>query len=101
MTAQPRPSALVQPLDETPPLRHRIHEQLERLITTGSLAPGTRLVESELAQTLGVSSEKITPVGVIPAASTVRLSAWAITTAVVPCARSSSASRVPSVVNEV
>jgi DNA-binding GntR family transcriptional regulator len=55
MTVQPRPGALVQPLDEMPPLRHRIHQQLERLITTGSLAPGTRLVESELAQTLGVS----------------------------------------------
>ena len=55
MTAQPRPSALVQPLDEMPPLRHRIHAQLERLITSGSLAPGTRLVESDLAQTLGVS----------------------------------------------
>ncbi len=55
MTVRPRASDLIQPLDETPPLRHRIHEQLERLITTGSLAPGTRLVESELAQTLGVS----------------------------------------------
>ena len=55
MTAQPRPSALIQPLDETPPLRHRIHEQLERLIITGVLAPGVRLVESDLAQTLGVS----------------------------------------------
>lgn len=55
MPAQPRPSALIQPLDETPPLRHRIHEQLERLIITGVLAPGMRLVESDLAQTLGVS----------------------------------------------
>lgn len=55
MNAQPRPSALIQPLDETPPLRHRIHEQLERLIISGALAPGMRLVESDLAQTLGVS----------------------------------------------
>jgi DNA-binding GntR family transcriptional regulator len=55
MPAQPRPSALIQPLDETPPLRHRIHEQLERLIITGVLAPGMRLVETDLAQTLGVS----------------------------------------------
>jgi DNA-binding GntR family transcriptional regulator len=42
-------------LDETPPLRDRIYEQLEAMITSGAFAPGSRLVESELAQTLGVS----------------------------------------------
>jgi DNA-binding GntR family transcriptional regulator len=55
VTVQPGAGALIQPIDETPPLRHRIHEQLERLIISGALAPGTRLVESDLAQTLGVS----------------------------------------------
>lgn len=42
-------------IDETPPLRERIYEQLEAMITSGAFAPGVRLVESELAQTLGVS----------------------------------------------
>jgi DNA-binding GntR family transcriptional regulator len=42
-------------IDDTPPLRERIFEQLELLIISGSLAPGARLVEGELADTLGVS----------------------------------------------
>jgi DNA-binding GntR family transcriptional regulator len=42
-------------LDETPPLRDRIYQQLEAMITSGAFTPGSRLVESELAQTLGVS----------------------------------------------
>jgi DNA-binding GntR family transcriptional regulator len=42
-------------LDETPPLRERIYEQLEAMITSGAFTPGSRLVENELAQTLGVS----------------------------------------------
>jgi DNA-binding GntR family transcriptional regulator len=45
----------LQRLDQTPPLRQRIHEQLENLITTGAFPPGARLVEGELAQRLGVS----------------------------------------------
>jgi DNA-binding GntR family transcriptional regulator len=42
-------------IDETPPLRERIYEQLEAMITSGAFTPGSRLVESDLAQTLGVS----------------------------------------------
>jgi DNA-binding GntR family transcriptional regulator len=38
-----------------PPLRHRVYEQLEDLIVTGAFPPGSRLVEGDLAQTLGVS----------------------------------------------
>jgi DNA-binding GntR family transcriptional regulator len=45
----------MEPLTETPPLRHRIHGQLQKLITNGDLLPGTRLVEGELAAKLGVS----------------------------------------------
>jgi DNA-binding GntR family transcriptional regulator len=42
-------------LDEMPPLRERIYQQLEAIITSGAFAPGSRLFENELAQTLGVS----------------------------------------------
>lgn len=45
----------LEPLPEVPGLSHRVHAQLERLILTRVLPPGTRLVEGELAQTLGVS----------------------------------------------
>jgi DNA-binding GntR family transcriptional regulator len=45
----------LQPLDQAPPLRQRVHEQLESLITAGLLRPGARLVEGDLAQRLGVS----------------------------------------------
>jgi DNA-binding GntR family transcriptional regulator len=42
-------------LEEQLPLRHRIRLQLEGLITAGTLTPGTRLIEGELAERLGVS----------------------------------------------
>jgi DNA-binding GntR family transcriptional regulator len=45
----------VRPIEEQLPLRHRIRVQLEGLIMNGALPPGTRLVEGELAQRLGVS----------------------------------------------
>lgn len=45
----------LQRLDETPPLRERVHAQLEELITTGAFPPGARLVEGDLADRLGVS----------------------------------------------
>src|SRR5262245_10620454 len=45
----------VRPIEEQLPLRHRIRVQLEGLIMTGALPPGTRLIEGELAQRLGVS----------------------------------------------
>lgn len=49
------PGETLRRLEETPPLRERVHEQLESLIAAGSLRPGMRLVEGDLAQTLGVS----------------------------------------------
>lgn len=42
-------------LEQAPPLREQVHEKLEGLIVSGALRPGTRLVEGELAQRLGVS----------------------------------------------
>lgn len=45
----------LQPLEALPPLRHRVYDRLEELIVTGALVPGARLVEGDLAQTLGVS----------------------------------------------
>lgn len=45
----------LEPLPEVPGLSRRVHAQLEKLIVTRALPPGTRLVEGELAQTLGVS----------------------------------------------
>jgi DNA-binding GntR family transcriptional regulator len=55
MNGGSEPNELLRRLDDTPPLRERILEQLELLIISGSLAPGARLVEGELAHTLGVS----------------------------------------------
>jgi DNA-binding GntR family transcriptional regulator len=55
MTMDSPPVDALRRLDETPPLRERIHEQLELLIISGSLAHGSRLVEGDLADTLGVS----------------------------------------------
>jgi DNA-binding GntR family transcriptional regulator len=56
MSTYPRLEASnLQRLDQMPPLRQRVHEQLENLITTGVFGPGARLVEGELAQRLGVS----------------------------------------------
>lgn len=55
MTTHTRAADSVRPLDQAPPLRQQIHAQLESLITSGALPPGSRLVEGELAQRLGVS----------------------------------------------
>ena len=45
----------VRPLLQVPALSHRVHLSLEELIIKQVLPPGTRLVEGDLAQTLGVS----------------------------------------------
>lgn len=45
----------LEPLQQVPALRQRVHERLESLIITGALRPGDRLVETELAGRLGVS----------------------------------------------
>ena len=40
---------------QAPALRRLVHEQLETLILDGTLRPGQRIVETELARSLGVS----------------------------------------------
>jgi DNA-binding GntR family transcriptional regulator len=55
VTMAERATAVIEPLGETPPLRHLIHQRLEQLIASGSLAPGMRLIETDLAARLGVS----------------------------------------------
>lgn len=42
-------------LDPPPLLHHRVHAQLEALIISRSIPPGSRIVESDLAERLGVS----------------------------------------------
>jgi DNA-binding GntR family transcriptional regulator len=42
-------------LDPPPLLHHRVHEQLEALIVSRAIPPGSRIVESDLAEQLGVS----------------------------------------------
>lgn len=46
---------LYRPLEQPEPLRLQVHQALEQLIVNGHLAPGLRLVETELAERLGVS----------------------------------------------
>jgi DNA-binding GntR family transcriptional regulator len=45
----------LQRLYQAPPLRQLVYDQIEGLIASGALAPGVRLIEGDLAQTLGVS----------------------------------------------
>lgn len=45
----------IEPISDAPPLGIRVHRQLEDQIITGALPPGVRLVEEELARTMGVS----------------------------------------------
>jgi DNA-binding GntR family transcriptional regulator len=42
-------------LDPVPPLHHRVHEQLEGLIVSRAIPQGARIVESDLAEQMGVS----------------------------------------------
>jgi DNA-binding GntR family transcriptional regulator len=42
-------------LDAVPPLHYRVHQQLEALIVSRAMPPGSRIVESDLASQLGVS----------------------------------------------
>ncbi len=46
-------------IDRPVPLRERVYEAMQELIISGSLAPGQHLVESELAETLGVSRQPV------------------------------------------
>lgn len=45
----------VTPLPRYPSVRESVHDVLRRMIFTGALAPGERLVEAELARQLGTS----------------------------------------------
>lgn len=45
----------VEPIQHVPSLRQRVHERLEAMIIGGILSPGDRLVETDLAELLGVS----------------------------------------------
>lgn len=44
---------------QAPPLRDQVYDALERLIIDGTLSPGQRLVEGELAERLGVSRNPV------------------------------------------
>ncbi|MBB4929224.1 DNA-binding GntR family transcriptional regulator [Lipingzhangella halophila] len=46
-------------IDRPVPLRERVYEAMQELIISGNLAPGQHLVESELAETLGVSRQPV------------------------------------------
>jgi DNA-binding GntR family transcriptional regulator len=57
-TATPEDQAmsdLYRPLAQPQPLRLQVHNALEQLIIDGRLQPGARLIETELAERLGVS----------------------------------------------
>lgn len=49
----------IRPLTQPPVLRDRVYETLEELIIDGSLPPGRRLLESELAEQLNVSRNPV------------------------------------------
>ncbi|WP_344561344.1 GntR family transcriptional regulator [Streptomyces axinellae] len=53
------PPGAVPKLERPGPLRERVYEALLELITTRALRPGQHLVESELAQHLGVSRQPV------------------------------------------
>ena len=53
------PQGSVPKLERPGPLRERVYEALLELITTRALKPGQHLVESELAQHLGVSRQPV------------------------------------------
>jgi DNA-binding GntR family transcriptional regulator len=46
-------------IDRPVPLRERVYESMQELIITGHLPPGQHLVESELAEMLGVSRQPV------------------------------------------
>ncbi|MFC4496178.1 GntR family transcriptional regulator [Streptomyces ovatisporus] len=53
------PEGAMPKLERPGPLRERVYEALLQLITTRALRPGQHLVESELAQHLGVSRQPV------------------------------------------
>ncbi|WP_301124652.1 GntR family transcriptional regulator [Streptomyces cacaoi] len=59
MSLSELPRGAVPRLERPGPLRERVHEALLGLITTRQLRPGQHLVESELADRLGVSRQPV------------------------------------------
>lgn len=53
------PEVTIEPLPQTPVLRHRVYETLEELIINGGLRPGERLLEADIAQQLNVSRNPV------------------------------------------
>lgn len=53
------PQANLIPLQQPPALRDQVYAALEELIITRALPPGTRLLESDLAEQLGVSRNPV------------------------------------------
>ncbi|WP_370327106.1 GntR family transcriptional regulator [Euzebya sp.] len=49
----------IPPLEQSPVLRDRVYETLEELVIDGTLAPGARLLEAELAEQLSVSRNPV------------------------------------------
>lgn len=49
----------IRPLEQPPVLRDRVYEALEELIIDGTLSPGDRLLEAELAEQLSVSRNPV------------------------------------------
>ncbi|MFE0192871.1 GntR family transcriptional regulator [Streptomyces sp. NPDC058989] len=59
MLSEGLPQGTVPKLERPGPLRERVYEALLELITTRALPPGRHLVESELAEHLGVSRQPV------------------------------------------
>lgn len=53
------PDLAARRIDRPVPLRERVYEAMQDLIISGRLAPGQHLVETELAQILGVSRQPV------------------------------------------
>lgn len=50
---------MVNPVSRSEPLSDQVYASIENMIVSGELAPGERLVESEIAQRLGVSRNPV------------------------------------------
>jgi DNA-binding GntR family transcriptional regulator len=49
------PDMAIEPIPDVPALSQRVHNKLEKLVIAGTFPPGSRLVEGDIAQMLGVS----------------------------------------------
>lgn len=57
--SEPPQGMAARPIDRPVPLRERVYQAMRELIISRQLAPGQHLVESELAEMLGVSRQPI------------------------------------------